>query len=787
MLLIIPLGGIGKRFSDYGYKEIKPFIKCYGKEILFWVLDNLNLNKINKILIPYNKDLINFERIIKHEYPKLNILFLKLENNTRGPVESILNILNKYNEEDEDILSVDGDNFYYNDIISDLKDDNLVFTFNDKNNNPIYSYIRSDKNSNILEIKEKEKISNKACTGAYYFKSWKLLKKYCKYIIDNNIRFKNEFYLSNVIDQMINDNIKFKYKNTNNYHSLGTPNLLHKFQKYTFLFDLDGTLVNTDHIYLITWKKILKEYNINIDKIFFNTFIAGKSDNNFLKFLIPNITNEKINEISNLKDSIFIENIKKDNNILLNGVIEFMEKIKDSNIAIVTNSNRKSAEFVINYTGLNKYVKLLISSNDCINKKPHPEPYLKAINYFNINNNDCIIFEDSGTGYLSAKATNPYKIILIKSDNEYINNLNEYKIQNYMDIDIINIIKPIINNIYINKIKQELSYLPIKEIIYNNINLKTGYICNISSYNIELNNNNNLNIILKISNLDNELSKTALKLDMYKNETYFYNNLNKQMFMINIPKYYGKINEDDKEGILIEDLNKLNGTFNINLNNNINIVTNIINNIFKLHSIYFFNSEEEIISDMKNLKKFNEIKYYFELINNRFEKFLKNIYLFTSKKEREILTNIFNNFNKISDRLSNFPLSFCHGDFKSPNIFYKDNTIPYFLDWQYIHLNKGISDVVFLCIESLDFDITTLNLIFNYYYQLIKENIKNYSYDDYLIELKCSLCGFAFFVCVWFNSEDSDKLIDKSFPLRFLKNLLKYYKYYINDDFFNKL
>ena len=36
------------------------------------------------------------------------------------------------------------------------------------------------------------------------------------------------------------------------------------------------------------------------------------------------------------------------------------------------------------------------------------------------------------------------------------------------------------------------------------------------------------------------------------------------------------------------------------------------------------------------------------------------------------------------------------------------------------------------------------------------------------------------FLYVWFNSEDNDKLLDPVFPIRFMKNLLKYYSHYIN-------
>jgi hypothetical protein len=36
---------------------------------------------------------------------------------------------------------------------------------------------------------------------------------------------------------------------------------------------------------------------------------------------------------------------------------------------------------------------------------------------------------------------------------------------------------------------------------------------------------------------------------------------------------------------------------------------------------------------------------------------------------------------------------------------------------------------------------------------------------------------FSIFLCIWFNNEDSDKILDPVFPIRFMKNLLKYYEY----------
>ena len=43
MIILIPLGGIGKRFKDLGYKLPKPLINVMGKPIIFWLLDNINM------------------------------------------------------------------------------------------------------------------------------------------------------------------------------------------------------------------------------------------------------------------------------------------------------------------------------------------------------------------------------------------------------------------------------------------------------------------------------------------------------------------------------------------------------------------------------------------------------------------------------------------------------------------------------------------------------------------------------------------------------------------------
>ena len=146
----------------------------------------------------------------------------------------------------------------------------VFFSFEDFNENPIFSYVETNNNNEVIDIKEKDKISNNACTGAYGFKSIRELKEYTLKIIRENNTQNLEFYTSGVIKEMINKDHIFKNKNILNKHfiCLGTPLQLKIFynnyprrnainnsiiiSKKRICFDLDNTLV--------TFPTILNDY-----------------------------------------------------------------------------------------------------------------------------------------------------------------------------------------------------------------------------------------------------------------------------------------------------------------------------------------------------------------------------------------------------------------------------------------------------------------------------------------------------------------------------------------------
>jgi capsule biosynthesis phosphatase len=261
MIIIIPLGGVGKRFSDYGFKDPKPLIRVQGKEIISWVLSSLNLSNEDRVYILYNSVLqeYNFENRILAKHNNIN--FFKLPRSTKGPVETI-SLFCKFMQKEQindSVFILDGDTFYSKNIISQLKNkkNSCVLYFHTNEPKPIYSYIKINKKRKIIDIAEKVKISKNANIG-YFFSSFDILKKFSLKTIKLKSR---KAYVSDIYRVMLNNNIEIDSLriSNKNLNILGTPDQIkffsenYKAEKKIFCFDLDNTLV--------TYPKIAGDYD----------------------------------------------------------------------------------------------------------------------------------------------------------------------------------------------------------------------------------------------------------------------------------------------------------------------------------------------------------------------------------------------------------------------------------------------------------------------------------------------------------------------------------------------
>jgi HAD superfamily hydrolase (TIGR01509 family) len=800
MNIIIPIGGIGKRFKEGGYNVPKPLIEVFYKSILEHVIDSLELQKEDTLFVIYHYSLdeYDFNNKLSKKYPDMKLI--NMSTRTDGAAETVLYgieyiIQNKLSTYKKTVL-LDCDTIYNIDILSIIRNMNSNGTiyFEDRESKPIYSYININQNqNNIIDIREKEKISNYANTGAYFFNDITELYEGCKYIIKNNIRFKNEFYISCVIKRMMDCNNEFNGVKIDkkNYQSLGTPTDVDNFKtnQLSFLFDLDGTLVKTDNIYYKVWKEILLQYNIELTEYIFEKCIQGNNDVYAMERLQIDTNIYKVEDISKKKDELFEKYINEI--IIMDGAVDFIKKLKSLGyyVCIVTNCNRKTCISILEYMGLNKYINFIIIGNECNKPKPYPDPYLKAIELLKIIPNQCIIFEDSKSGLLSAINTFPRNVIGVDNNtnrpilNELgiktiIENYNKLTIEDIINNkkDIIEELKQMIRSSLCNKYE-------IKGIELDNHKLKGGYISDVIKVNIELESGEILDCVLKYENeYTSSLTKMAYKLGLFDREYYFYECI-RDYINIHVPKYIGTIRDSNfiSKGIILENINKDDFKLNLDLNReSIDVSLKVIEQCAKFHSLYW---NKDLTKSFRDLKKHNNA-----LFQPSWGNFLREKWeLFSEKWRHMIKANtlskmeyIVNHFEDIQNYLSHTNLTLCHGDVKSGNLFYKkinNGYTPYFIDWQYIANGKGVQDIVFFMIESFTKDniIKFMNLFKNYYYIKLNEyGVINYSKEEYNKDFKYATYYFPVFVAIWFGTTPTDELIDSSFPFMFIQKITNF-------------
>ena len=103
-----------------------------------------------------------------------------------------------------------------------------------KSNEDKNSFIKTDENNIGIEIREKEVISENALVGVHYFKKGSDFIKSYEYIFKNNIKFKNEYYVSTVCNDLITKGKKvlnYPFQKNEIYYSTGTPEDYFKYMR----------------------------------------------------------------------------------------------------------------------------------------------------------------------------------------------------------------------------------------------------------------------------------------------------------------------------------------------------------------------------------------------------------------------------------------------------------------------------------------------------------------------------------------------------------------------------
>ena len=171
-----------------------------------------------------------------------------------------------------------------------------------------------------------------------------------------------------------------------------------------FLYDLDGTLVDSNPAHYRAWQEILAEFDQALDLPAYQAHVSGRTNAEIVQDFLPQLSVADGAALSDRKERRYRD---------LAGTLVPMagfERVLDYQrrrqwrAAVVTNAPRANAEFVLAVVPDRAALGPLILAEECPAGKPDPAPYRIALEAIGVAPDRAIAFEDSPAGVRAAVA-----------------------------------------------------------------------------------------------------------------------------------------------------------------------------------------------------------------------------------------------------------------------------------------------------------------------------------------------------------------------------------------------
>lgn len=179
------------------------------------------------------------------------------------------------------------------------------------------------------------------------------------------------------------------------------------------IFDMDGTLFDTEKLYRQAWLEVAEEFgvekNYELPKAISGTSL-GEDSLQIIRRFYPNIDAEAY--LARVLEEVRLCSEK--NLELMPGVEEILTFFKSNGVRMAVASAAPVSVIEKNLTrsNLREYFDVLIGGNMVANGKPAPDIFLLAAKNLHLLPEDCYIFEDSLNGIRAASASGSVAIMI---------------------------------------------------------------------------------------------------------------------------------------------------------------------------------------------------------------------------------------------------------------------------------------------------------------------------------------------------------------------------------------
>lgn len=189
------------------------------------------------------------------------------------------------------------------------------------------------------------------------------------------------------------------------------------------LFDIDGTLTNSDPLHFKAFQLLLQEAGFQggkpIDEEFFKSRISGRHNPLIAADLFPDWPEAERLAVLDRKEALFRE-LAGSVLVPMPGLQPFLRWLDARGLrkAAVTNAPAANTTLMLHALGLGTYFEAVVLGEDCARAKPFPDPYLKGLEKVGLAASEAIVIEDSPAGVSAAVAAGIRVVGITSSQSE---------------------------------------------------------------------------------------------------------------------------------------------------------------------------------------------------------------------------------------------------------------------------------------------------------------------------------------------------------------------------------